>query len=270
MPSTDPDSLALKVNRLQRWFDAGEATSTAVTHYFDHAHAVATVDPSSTSGAASFNRNRIRLCGGRGLSGRQLREMAQLFDTAGVARFFVWLSPGPGLEIVREWLAAEGAARVPWTRYPTMLHSGRDPVRATTTLQVRKVTRDDFDRRSVAQGDISMEGYLESIGRTGFHPFAAFEGGRPIATAALVQVEEIGYLTYAHTAELFRRRGAQSALIAARIEEARKLDCKMILTETLTMLKDSYANLTRAGFEVVYEKEVYECVRPSASRLTHP
>jgi hypothetical protein len=30
------------------------------------------------------------------------------------------------------------------------------------------------------------------------------------------------------------------------------------------MLKDSYANLTRARFQVAYEKEVYECVRPPA------
>jgi GNAT superfamily N-acetyltransferase len=76
---------------------------------------------------------------------------------------------------------------------------------------------------------------------------------------------EIGYLTYATTAEAFRRRGSHTAVIAARIEEARRLGCTLILTKTLTMLRDSYANLTRAGFQVAYEKEVYECVRSSAA-----
>src|SRR6266446_7476113 len=110
------------MNSLQRWLDGGEGTSTEVIRYFDHAFAAVTVDPTSTARAASFNRNRIRLCGGRGLSTTELSEMAQLFDAQGVERFFVWLSPGPRIETIREWRTAQRAVKVPWTEYPTMVH----------------------------------------------------------------------------------------------------------------------------------------------------
>jgi hypothetical protein len=40
-------------------------------------------------------------------------------------------------------------------------------------------------------------GFEESAGRDGFHHYMAFDAGRPIATAALVQFEDVGYLTNA-------------------------------------------------------------------------
>jgi hypothetical protein len=58
-------------------------------------------------------------------------------------------------------------------------------------------------------------------------------------------------------AEPDRRRGAQQALIAARIAKANELGAGLIVAETLTMLESSLGNLERAGFREVYEKEVY-------------
>jgi GNAT superfamily N-acetyltransferase len=124
---------------------------------------------------------------------------------------------------------------------------------------VREVSCDDIGAAAPELAGAIMDGYIRSAGRTGFYHYVAFDAGRPIATAALACFEGIAYLTYACTAEPFRRRGAQSALIAARIEKAQELGCTLIVSQTLTMLKDSYANLQRAGFEEVYEREVYEC-----------
>jgi GNAT superfamily N-acetyltransferase len=62
----------------------------------------------------------------------------------------------------------------------------------------------------------------------------------------------------AATAESHRRRGAHQALIAKRIERAEQLGCAIEISETLYMLEHSWRNLQRAGFEEVYEKEVYE------------
>jgi GNAT superfamily N-acetyltransferase len=265
MADLDRDSLALKMNSLQRGLDGGDGASTEVVRYFDHAFATVSVDPTSTARAASFNRNHIRLCGGRGLSTIELNEIAQMFDAQGVECFFVWLSPGPGIKTVREWLTALGAVKVPWTEYPTMVHTGKVPPTSASAVEVRKITREDIDAGVLAPVvDALMDSYTQSVGRSGYRHFAAFEGSQPIGGAVLIQFEDIGYLTCARTAEAFRRRGSHTALIAARIDEARRLGCTLILTETLTMLKDSYANLTRAGFQVAYEKEVYECVRSSA------
>jgi GNAT superfamily N-acetyltransferase len=86
----------------------------------------------------------------------------------------------------------------------------------------------------------------------------AFDGERPVAIAALCIFEDIGYLMAAATAESHRRRGAQQALIATRIERAEALGCTIEVSETLYMLEHSWRNLQRAGFQEVYEKEVYE------------
>ena len=86
----------------------------------------------------------------------------------------------------------------------------------------------------------------------------AFDGGEPVAIAALCIFEDIGYLMAAATAESHRKRGAQQALIAKRVERAEQLGCSIQVSETLYMLEHSYRNLQRAGFREVYEKEVYE------------
>jgi GNAT superfamily N-acetyltransferase len=62
----------------------------------------------------------------------------------------------------------------------------------------------------------------------------------------------------AATAESHRRRGAQQALIAKRIERAEQAGCSTLVSETLYMLEHSYRNLQRAGFREAYEKEVFE------------
>ena len=100
--------------------------------------------------------------------------------------------------------------------------------------------------------------YLRTAGSEGFFHYMAFDGKRPVAIAALCMFEDIGYLTAAATAESHRRRGAQQALIAKRIERAEALGCAIEVSETLYMLEHSWRNLQRAGFQEVYEKEVYE------------
>ena len=70
--------------------------------------------------------------------------------------------------------------------------------------------------------------------------------------------EDIGYLMAAATAEGDRKRGAQQALIAKRVERAEQLGCSSLVSETLYMLEHSCRNLQRAGLREAYEKEVYE------------
>jgi len=106
-----------------------------------------------------------------------------------------------------------------------------------------------------------MEGYEHTLGKPGFHHYLLFDEGRPIALAALVKFGEIGYLTYAGTIERERRRGAQCALIRHRVAAAQSMGCTHIVSQTLTMLEHSFANLQRCGFREVYEQQVFEYVR---------
>jgi hypothetical protein len=45
------------------------------------------------------------------------------------------------------------------------------------------------------------------------------------------------------------------------VTQARALGCAQIVSQTLTILANSFANLQRAGFREIYEQEVFELVR---------
>ncbi len=260
--------LAAKLRRLHDWMENDTRPPTAIRHQFTQppfGGAEVIVDPASTAKAASFNRNRIYLCGSEGgLTPEGLNAMVRLFDAQRVSRFFAWLSPGPDMELVREWLGALGFVKVPWTRYPTLVHSGQAAIPVHSDHSILRVGSDEIAAAPAAVKEIMMEGFAASVGKPGCHHYMAFDDNRPVAVAALIQFEELGYLTYASTAPADRRRGAQSALIAHRIAHARALGCTQIVSQTLTMLAESFANLKRAGFREVCEQEVYECVRPAS------
>jgi hypothetical protein len=148
--------------------------------------------------------------------------------------------------------------RVVWTRYPTLLLSEPANANPITDFEIRAVNRANIIAAREQFGFESMTGFEQSADRVGYRHYMAFEGTRPIASAALVQFERIGYLTYAQTAESARERGAQTALIVRRCEDARRLGCTSIVSQTLTMLERSFANLQRCGFREIYEQEVYE------------
>jgi hypothetical protein len=93
----------------------------------------------------------------------------------------------------------------------------------------------------------------------------AFERKRPVASAVLFISEGLGSLRMALTAEPFRR-GAQSALIVRRINKAGALGCKIVVSETLSILEHSPGNLQKAGFEMAYENEVYSPFADNAPR----
>ena len=58
---------------------------------------------------ASSNINRVYLCGAEeGMSSAGVGRLIDLFATEGVKRFFVWLSPGPDMDLARGWLEEHG------------------------------------------------------------------------------------------------------------------------------------------------------------------
>ena len=99
--------------------------------------------------------------------------------------------------------------------------------------------------------------YLTSAGKDGFFHYVAFDGSRPVAIAALCVFEDVGYLMAAATAERDRKRGAQQARSQSG-GTGRTTRLRAARSETLSMLEHSYRNLQRAGFEEVYDKDVYE------------
>ena len=258
----DKFDLARTIKRLRDWMDSRSGRAGLVQHRFESAPfgtAYACLLPGDDHPHPSSNHNRVHLCGAEGgLTREGVQRLAGLFDEAGVGRFFFWLSPGPDMESVRDWLLEAGLSRFPYVAYPTLVRGVHESAPVETDLEVRELAVGEAAGFADGLGDAAWPEYLPSIGAPGFFHFMAFDRRRPVASAVLCVSGELGYLGMARTAEPDRRRGAQRALIAKRIEKARALGCRTLASETLSILTTSLGNLQKAGFQPAYEKEVYE------------
>ncbi len=258
----DKIGLSLKLRRLAAWLDARCRPDSLIRRQFDGAPfggCYVTIDPGRQAPYASANLNRVYLCGAEaGMGPESVRRLIDLFSAEGVKRFFVWLGPGPDMDVARGWLEESGLSRVRRTAYPTLYRNGPAPAPFKTDLAIRQVGADDMAAAREQLGETLWPEYARPAGQPGFFHYMAFDGERPVAIAALCMFEDIGYLMAAATVESHRERGAQQALIAKRIERAEQLGCSSLVSETLHMLEHSYRNLQRAGFREAYEKEVYE------------
>jgi GNAT superfamily N-acetyltransferase len=258
----DKFELSRKMKRLSAWLDTQNQPDGLVNRRFHgtpFADVYLTIDPDRQSPYASANRNRVYLCGtepGMGTDG--VGRLIDFFAEHGVQRFFVWLSPGPDMDRARRLLDQAGFSRIHWTHYPTLWRERTGHAPFKTDLRIRQVGPDDIAGSRGALGETLWPEYATSAGRDGFFHYMAFDGSRPVAIGALCIFEDIGYLMAAATVESDRKRGAQQALIAKRVEQAERLGCAVLVSETLSMLEHSYRNLRRAGFEEIYDKEVYE------------
>jgi GNAT superfamily N-acetyltransferase len=96
------------------------------------------------------------------------------------------------------------------------------------------------------------------VGRPGWQAFAVFSGSEIVATAGLYVTGSVGHLFGAATLPGARRRGAQSALIAARAAAAREAGCAWLVGETFAegpgQHNSSLHNMLRAGMSVCYKR----------------
>ncbi|EYD78315.1 hypothetical protein Rumeso_00144 [Rubellimicrobium mesophilum DSM 19309] len=96
------------------------------------------------------------------------------------------------------------------------------------------------------------------VGLPGWTVYVAYEGETPGAAAALAVSGEVAWLGMGCALPEFRRQGAQSALLARRLGDARGQGARVAVTETGTPppggIADhpSYRNITRAGFQPLY------------------
>jgi GNAT superfamily N-acetyltransferase len=261
MSAMDEIALSLKLKRFIPWFDSRCQPDNLIRKQFHGApfgNAYVTIDPGRQGPFASGNLNRVYLCGTEaGLQPDGLERLIALFAAEGVKRFFVWLSPGPDMDVARGWLEQRGLLRVR-AGYPTLCRRGHSPVQFRTDFEIREVSAAKIEAARDQLGDTLWPEYARSAGKDNFFHYMAFDGARPVATAALCIFEDLGYLTMAATAASHRKHGAQQALIAERIKRAEQAGCSILVSETLYMLEHSFRNLQRAGFQEIYEKEVYE------------
>jgi GNAT superfamily N-acetyltransferase len=141
------------------------------------------------------------------------------------------------------------------------------PPEVETTLRVERVGAD----RGGAFGTIVVRGFglpdfasawfAALAERPRFHLFLAYDGDEPAGAGALFADDGIGWLGVAATLPEHRRKGAQGAVLAARIGLARELGLRALATETgertAERPSNSYRNILRAGFEERYVRPNY-------------
>jgi GNAT superfamily N-acetyltransferase len=132
-------------------------------------------------------------------------------------------------------------------------------------LTVRRVQTGEEERfcRVVLAGFLETEDVPDSaialILPTTFTPgyelYLAWLGDEPIGGATLSHADGVAFVNGSGVRPAFRRRGAQGALIRARLDRARALGCAVACSSTLPGTA-SRRNMERNGFSVAYPKLV--------------
>ncbi|WP_051798865.1 GNAT family N-acetyltransferase [Catenuloplanes japonicus] len=194
-----------------------------------------------------------------------LAPFVGMFREAGTARAGFKL-PRPVLPA--DW--AEVCARLGLLPAPQTLKLTRSAARpaepVTTDLRIAPVEADAHERALkvllTGFGDLRPPAeVIDMISTLNRHPrsrqFAAWDGDEIVAVGLVFADRDAAVLKGGVTLPSHRGRGAQSALIAARIEAAREAGCRWVVSETSQPAAGehhtSLSNLERAGFVRVYD-----------------
>jgi GNAT superfamily N-acetyltransferase len=154
----------------------------------------------------------------------------------------------------------EGRGLEPGWGWMLFERDARSPLPVETALQVKEVGEAgavEAWARIVTAAYALPDGVRSALaaipGRAGWTAWLALEGDEPAAAAATWVDGAHAYLGFAGTLPEHRGKGAQAALFATRIEDARARGCTTLVTETGEQVPDrpsgSYRNILRAGFE---------------------
>lgn len=194
----------------------------------------------------------------------ELDTLTRFFAEAGV-RYTVSIAPGALADDLAGRLFERGfMPTYAWMKFRRGLEPPADVATDLTISEIGAEHAEAFGR--VVMGSFGLPAAVEDwiaalVGRSGWHCFLALDGDRPAAAGALYVAGESGWLGMGGTLPEFRRRGAQTAILAARLTAAADAGCRFVVTETGEQVEGrpghSYRNIERAGFEPAYVRPNY-------------
>src|SRR5262245_1509566 len=185
--------------------------------------------------------------------------IAAFYGDRGVRGWFE-LAPASGFEKLAAALTAVSAAQI---GFHTVLHGPPLPGERGDVVVERAEDPQQFAEvllrgHGVPEGARARD--RDSVGRwrdrPGWRLYLARVGGEAAGAAVLVLHDDLAYLANASTLPQFRNRGVQTALIAARVADARSAGCDTVCSGT-AFGSQSQRNLERAGLQVAYTKAVW-------------
>lgn len=201
----------------------------------------------------------------RPATAQTVRDIAAAYREADVARYFVHVHPDAKPEKLPRWLERAGLEKARgWQKFAR----GNGPVEVRETgLSVREIGPEHgeaFGRIVCAAfdlGDDAIPWLARLPGRERWHVFMSFDGEDPAGAGALFVDGHLAWTDFGATSPGFRRRGSQSAVLAARIKRAVESGCRRMFTCTGVDVpgdpQHSYRNILRAGFRQDYVRENY-------------
>jgi len=213
---------------------------------------------------AAIFRRVLGLGVGRPATQAELDEVLAHMSALGT-RYVVPFAPGYQPDSLPAWLEKRGFTKgYAWMKFSRPC----EPLpKASTDLDIRVVGAD----LGTQFGKVVHEGFglppvvgqwvARLAGREHWVCTIAFDGNTPVGAGAVFVKGEYAWLGFGATLPSHRKRGAQNALLARRIEEAAARGAKVAVTETGEQQADkpsnSYRNILRAGFEEKYVRQNY-------------
>ncbi|MGH7682044.1 MAG: GNAT family N-acetyltransferase [Candidatus Eiseniibacteriota bacterium] len=159
-----------------------------------------------------------------------------------------------------------------YTHWIKWVRDGSPAKTAATELRVERAGPDEAESidellfAAFGHRPYSVPCVAALVGRRYWHHYVIRDGGSLIASGSMYAREGFAWLGAAATLASHRGRGAQAALIARRIDDARALGCHTFTTETEPDQPEgpnaSSRNMERAGFRIVYRRPSWACPNP--------
>lgn len=216
-------------------------------------------------GSAHLYFNRVVGLGlGRAAARQQVTSIVDWYRSRGVHRFSLDLSPHARPRELPGWLTDGGfrprGSGAKLFRNAAPVSAGGASFRVEDVGPERSL--EWFRVISTTWSSMRSRGdwFRARVGWPGWRHYMAFDRNRPIAAASMFLHGERGRLCEAVTIPTHRRRGAQTALIARRLQDGLAAGARVFTSETAPpfprMALVSYTNMVHAGFRLAY-------VRPS-------
>jgi GNAT superfamily N-acetyltransferase len=198
---------------------------------------------------------------------RRIGDVMDRYWTMGIANY--WVHAGPYAQPVRMGRRLQNHGLTLYRRsWVKMMREARLMPSVNASMNVRLARADDAHHVASIVGpafDLRQRGaelFANLVERRRWTVLVAELESQVIATAGLFIDDDIAYLAFAATRPEFQCRGAQRALVQARVNLATNAGCRWIATETGFPLaadepNPSYHNMLRAGFRPVEIRDNY-------------
>lgn len=199
-----------------------------------------------------------------GVSTSDELEEAYTWMRAKAGTKFLQLNIESASDEVRRWIDARGLREQGPAWAKLVLNSEFDTASPPNEVTCRKVrsTESELFGSIICSGfglpETLIPVWASIVGKDGWSCFFALDGDTPIGTGAMYSSGNRSWLGGGTVLPAFRNRGAQKALISARIDEGTARGTSIFVVEAKLSSPDtanvSYDNLKKLGFQHVYSR----------------